>query len=320
MFISRAQMELLSYFNLADTAGITMIQRRTLLTMIGASIPASLAGRSAAASMAKPSHTNAGHVAVLGGQLKYLSVGRGKPLILLHKLGGRIQEWRHISPALSEHYRVIAFDLAGHGESQMQGPPPFIVTQEAMAAQVMGALDSLRIPPPYRFVGSSLGGCVATVCAMLWPQQVHAVASVGSALAGSASFEELREAAAGAIASGQFDQDDNPLPRDIKYAREVFGVENVDIANEQNVSRAQAGQWISPVSRGVGRFDYLSRLPAVEAPMLLAWGERGGYGGFVPAALAKLPEAVGKVIPNSGAFPHEEAPDATAKAVLSFLK
>jgi len=297
-----------------------MIQRRTLLAMIGASVSASLAGGRLTASMAKPSQINAGHVAVLGGQLKYQSVGRGKPLILLHKLGGRIQEWRHISPALAEHYQVIAFDLAGHGESRMQGPPPFIVTQEAMAAQVMGALDTLGIPPPYRFVGSSMGGCVATVCAILWPQQVHAVASVGSALGGSVSLEDLREAAAQAMGvNGHFDEDENPLPRDPKYARDVFGVEDVDIANEQNASRAQAGQWIGPTSRGVGRFDYLSRLPEVATPMLLAWGERGNYGRFVPPALAQLPQAIEEVIPNSGAFPHEEAPDATASAVLSFL-
>jgi pimeloyl-ACP methyl ester carboxylesterase len=154
---------------------------------------------------------------------------------------------------------------------------------------------------------------------MLWPERVQAVASMGSALGGAVSYAALREAAAEALAGDQYDKDENPLPRDLSYAREVFGVEDADIAREQNTSRAQAGRWIGPLSRGVARFDYLSHLPEVTANVLLAWGERGNYGRFVPPALAQLSRAREQVIPNSGAFPHEEAAEATAEAVLSFL-
>lgn len=103
------------------------------------------------------------------------------------------------------------------------------------------------------------------------------------------------------------------------YARRVFGVEDAAIHREQNESRAQAGRWISPTSRGVGRFDYLARLPQIKTPVLLAWGERGAYGRFVDDAAALLPRVSKALIPDSGAFPHEEAPEATAELVVSFF-
>jgi pimeloyl-ACP methyl ester carboxylesterase len=259
-----------------------------------------------------------GSVNVLGGPIHYSTMGSGEPLVLLHKLGGRIQEWRRIIPTLASQYRVIAFDLTGHGQSKPQDLVPFIVTQEAMAAQVMAALDALDIAPPYRFVGSSLGGCAAIVCAALWPDQVAGVVSLGSALGGAVTREQAREAAAEAIAMGQFDAQENPLPRPMSYARSAFGLQDEDIAREQNESRAQAGRWIAATSRGVGRFDYLARLPGVKTPVLLAWGERGGYGRFVDDAAARLPRVQKVGIKDSGSFPHEEAPDATAQLIVSF--
>ncbi len=327
------------------------MDRRTLFTMTGATAVAAVMKPFAAAAQegapvegsgmtameqapqssgVEAGSRSEGYVDVLGGRLKYLSAGQGETLVLLHKLGGRLQEWRHILPALATEYRVVALDLAGHGQSVMHGPPPFIVTQEAMAAQVMAALDTLELPPPYRFVGSSSGGCAAIVCAALWPTRVAAVASLGSALGGSASREDLRKTAAQAIAAGQFDAAENPLPRPFSYATSVFGTRDPAIAAEQNDSRAQAGRWIAPVSRGVGRLDYLALLPRVTAPVLLAWGERGAdqhqalaggnYGAFVDPALARLPRGQKQLIGDSGAFPHEEAPAATADVVLSFLR
>ena len=295
-----------------------MIDRRELLNTFGMGLTALMAGRTLAADDAAPG-TSEGLVNVLGGQLHYQTAGAGDTLVLLHKLGGRVQEWRRVMPALAQRYRVIAFDLVGHGQSTMHGPPPYIATQEAVAAQLMAALDELGAPPPYRFVGSSLGGCVAVVCAALWPEQVAAVVSVGSALGGATNRDTMREMAARGIADGQFDSQDNPLPRPFEYAQRAFGLQDRAIAREQNESRAEAGRWISPASRGVGRFDYLAVLPRVSAPVLLAWGERGNYGAFVDEALTRLPKARKAMVSDSGAFPHEEAPEATAELVLSFL-
>ena len=79
-----------------------MITRRTLIKIAGTTVPMLLTSRAAAntntgflgAMSREPKAMVEGYVPVLGGRLKYLMVGEGPTLVLLHKLGGRIQEWR----------------------------------------------------------------------------------------------------------------------------------------------------------------------------------------------------------------------------------
>ena len=49
--------------------------------------------------------------------------GSGIPLVCLHTAGSDARQYRHLlcDPAITDHYRVIAFDLPWHGKSV---PPP----------------------------------------------------------------------------------------------------------------------------------------------------------------------------------------------------
>ena len=187
-----------------------------------------------------------GHVPVVGGRIHYVAGGEGdQTIVLLHKLGGWTAEWRWIMPILATRMKTIAVDLTGHGGSTMDSEPPFLTTQEEMAAQLMATLDSLGVRKAV-MTGSSMGGCIAAVCAVMWPERVSSVTTVGSALAGATTREELVAARAQAIASGQFDEDDNPLPRPHSYMERVFGMSNPAHMEEQTLSRKAAGRWINP--------------------------------------------------------------------------
>jgi pimeloyl-ACP methyl ester carboxylesterase len=210
-------------------------------------------------------------------------------------------------------------DLAGHGASEMYGEPPFIVTQEEMSAQLMSLLDSLGVEQT-AMAGSSIGGCVATVCAALWPDRVSGLITVGSALAGSADRAGLKEAAEKAIADGLFDEKENPLPRDPSYMERIFGMQSQAHMEEMTLSRKAAGRWIQPSARGVGVFDYLKILPRVEAPMLMIDGSRGGYGRFVDDALELVANGRSATIEDASAFPHQDKPEETATEILAFLE
>ena len=48
-------------------------------------------------------------------EMKYLRSGSGKPLLLIHGIGGRAKSWSTIWPALAEHRDLIAIDLPGFG-------------------------------------------------------------------------------------------------------------------------------------------------------------------------------------------------------------
>src|SRR5690625_3753733 len=43
--------------------------------------------------------------------------GTGVPLVLLHGLGGNLEEWESVAGLLAPDYPVYAFDQRGHGRS-----------------------------------------------------------------------------------------------------------------------------------------------------------------------------------------------------------
>ncbi len=95
--------------------------------------------------------------------------GTGEPAVLfLHGLGGNASQWRHQLGHLRRKRRALAAELRGHGRTAM--PVDGVFTIEAMAADLKGLADSLRLR---RFVlaGHSAGASVAIAVAGLDPER-----------------------------------------------------------------------------------------------------------------------------------------------------
>lgn len=95
--------------------------------------------------------------------------GAGEPAVLfLHGLGGNASQWEHQLGHLRRKRRALAVDLRGHGHTAM--PVDGVFTIEAMAADLKGLADSLRLR---RFVlaGHSAGASVAIAVAGLDPER-----------------------------------------------------------------------------------------------------------------------------------------------------
>lgn len=78
-------------------------------------------------------------------------------LILNHSLATSRAMWRRQIEAFAPSYRVIAFDMRGHGES---AAPDFPYSLEMLADDVVGILDSLGIERPAIYLGISIGGMI----------------------------------------------------------------------------------------------------------------------------------------------------------------
>ena len=52
---------------------------------------------------------------VAGARVRYLDVGEGPPVVLVHGFASSLETWGAVVPALRKHHRVIALDLKGFG-------------------------------------------------------------------------------------------------------------------------------------------------------------------------------------------------------------
>jgi pimeloyl-ACP methyl ester carboxylesterase len=77
--------------------------------------------------------------------------------------------WTDIRHKLAESYRVVSYDRAGLGWSDI-GPMPR--TAEHIVEELHSLLERANIPPPYVLVGHSFGGLTMPLFAVLYPQQI----------------------------------------------------------------------------------------------------------------------------------------------------
>src|SRR6202140_148608 len=106
--------------------------------------------------------------------------GDGPPVLLLHGLGCGRRMWFHQTRALRRRFRVIAYDLRGHGQTDA----PAVATDYSAAhltRDLVGVLDALKIERA-AIVGFSLGGGPALALAASKPERVSrlVLADVGA--------------------------------------------------------------------------------------------------------------------------------------------
>jgi pimeloyl-ACP methyl ester carboxylesterase len=110
-------------------------------------------------------------------RLHYLVAGSGRPVILLHGLGGYGLQWGDYIPALAEGARVYAPDLLGFGSSDR---PDVNYSTPLQADVLRGFMDSAHIQQA-DLVGLSMGGWVAASFARLYPDRVRRLVLVDAA-------------------------------------------------------------------------------------------------------------------------------------------
>jgi pimeloyl-ACP methyl ester carboxylesterase len=111
-------------------------------------------------------------VQVHGYRIHYLAEGpaNGQPVVLVHGLGGRCEDWRNLAPYLAQAgFRVYMPDLLGYGRSQM--PADFSYSVRDEAGIVIGFLDVLGLKQ-VDLGGWSMGGWIVQLAAAEAPGRV----------------------------------------------------------------------------------------------------------------------------------------------------
>ena len=124
---------------------------------------------------------------------------QGAPvMVLIHGLGLNRGIWDAFASAFSNRYRVLRYDLFGHGESAV---PPSMPTLTVFSEQLLGLMDELEIEQAI-LIGFSLGGMINRRLAMDHPQRVSALAILNSPHEREPAAQKLVEQRALDSASG----------------------------------------------------------------------------------------------------------------------
>src|SRR5215510_12678777 len=93
----------------------------------------------------------------------------GTPLVLVHGFGNEAHIWDDFAPVVAPHYRTIALDHRGHGESDWDPDGRYEV--DALVDDVEAVTAALGIGRMV-LVGHSLGGRVSTLFAGRHPERI----------------------------------------------------------------------------------------------------------------------------------------------------
>ena len=98
-------------------------------------------------------------IEVNGTSLRYELSGSGKStLVLVHEMGGTLDSWDQVVPALNHARRVLRYDTRGAGLSEkIQGR----VTFDDMADDIAALLDAEGISGKVALAGTAVGGAIA---------------------------------------------------------------------------------------------------------------------------------------------------------------
>lgn len=130
------------------------------------------------------------------GTIRYLEVGEGPPLILVHTMRTQLDYFQKLIPLLQDTFRIYAVDLPGSGHAVLApGATPDEPHFRAALVEFMTALDLTNV----RLAGESIGGVLALTVAAEVPERIAGVYSLNPYDHGEKFGGSIRRSKFGAI-------------------------------------------------------------------------------------------------------------------------
>ncbi len=260
--------------------------------------------------------------------VNYIREGKGTPALMIHGLAASLHDWDFLAPELAAAgYQACALDLLGHGESAKPSRLE-AYTAQGVYDHLAGWIDSLNLSESLILIGHSLGGYLALLYALRFPERVRALILVNP-------FYSVRQLLP--ILQLVFKRPllNTPIIERTPYwlFRIVIDVtslrfgggedgmhtlpESVRIQTALDYKRAAAGIYNIPRTLR----DLTPDLQRVTMPALVLWGERDQS--LAPGSFSELvrtlPNARGKAIPVCGHVPHQCHAAQFNRLVMEFL-
>lgn len=113
------------------------------------------------------------------------------PLILIHAIGLDHRMWSLTTEKLSERFRVIAYDLRGHGDAPANGVP---ISLEQFSDDLLDLMNEKKLDRVH-LAGLSIGGSIGQVFALRHPDRVTSLTLICTTATAQPAFELRAQAA-----------------------------------------------------------------------------------------------------------------------------
>ena len=256
-------------------------------------------------------------------RLHHIKQGAGKPLLMLHGLGGSWRSWTPILQALAAEREVIAVDLPGHGATPpLEGVTSFDTLADAVAAfveseglsgiDVVGSSMGARLVVELARRGNVVGSVVSLDPGGFWQGWERTVfgTTLGLSIRLVRALQPAmpfitRHALTRSLLLAQFSAHPWRLPSDIVL---------------QEMRDYAASPSFDPLLRSLARDASQQGVPAgtLKHPMLIVWGrqDRVCLPRQAARALSRFPDARLHWLDDCGHFPHWDQPAAAVRLIL----
>ena len=232
-------------------------------------------------------------------------------VVLIHHLAGSINSWKRVYPLLLSKYRVIIYDLRGHGRSSIP-PSPYLIDDHSRDLKELLEIENVKEPI---IVGHSLGTLVAIDYALKYT--VKKMVLIG-ALYKAPAREPYEKMVSIALSLG--------MEALAKYRREINDfaptLYNNPIAWNDLLSVYRENSPLGykyAVEGLLNARDYSTDLEKIDVKTLIIYGSEDKLSQNLPVFQQKIRGIKSKVFNGYGHFLNFEAPDDLSAELLNFL-
>ena len=251
-----------------------------------------------------------------GAALRYDLSGAGdKTLVLVHEMGGTLESWDDVLPALSKGRRVLRYDTRGAGLSEkIRGTADI----DVMADDIVALLDALGIKGRVAIAGIAVGGAIAIHFAARHANRTAALIPMGPATGMPAE----RRVAALAAADNLEKNGTRSVPTtglQASYPEIMRGDKaRFERVRAQRLGNDPASQ--AAIARMLVGMDLTTDYPRIKCPTLFLAGKHDGL--RPPATVEPLVKLIAGArfeALETAHFMSQQTPDLVADRMTRFL-
>jgi pimeloyl-ACP methyl ester carboxylesterase len=241
-----------------------------------------------------------------GVNIYYEDHGSGPVVLLSHGYSATTRMWEGQVAALKDNYRVITWDMRGHGQSDSPDDPK-AYSEAATCDDMAAILKHLGIEKAV-IGGLSLGGYMSLAFNVSHPEMVRALMlfDTGPGYKNPVAREGWNDTA--------------------RKRAEIFeskGLDALGSSAEVRIAQHRSAQGLANAARGMlAQFDsrVIESLPEIAVPTLVLVGEKDTpFLGGTEYMAKKIPNSTPVVIADAGHASNIDQPAAFNKSVQAFL-